>query len=100
MNAIAKIEVATLSIMTIEEGLAELCKFGNAGLSRLDRGGWHCVLKMFVSGEGVSFDVRSNFNHGSPIEAVRTCYDRMNATLIQLGKPKGEFTSATLDAGK
>jgi hypothetical protein len=50
MNAVTKSEDATLSIMTIEEGLAELCKFGNAGLSRLDNGGWHCVLKMFVSG--------------------------------------------------
>jgi hypothetical protein len=100
MNAIAKIEVATLSIMTIEEGLAELCKFGRPRLSQVDTGKWFCVLEMFVSGEGVAFEIKSGFDNATQIDAVRLCVDRMNAALNSLVKPKGEFISATLNTGK
>lgn len=68
---------------TVESYLNHLCKYGKPTLSKVDKG-WHCWLKMFISGEGISFDIRTSFKETSAFNAVSKCYELMNKALDDL----------------
>jgi len=59
----------------VERCLVELEKYGMPRLSKHDTG-WRCEIDVFVTGEGVSFDVVSRANK-TPKDAVNICFERL-----------------------
>ncbi len=47
---------------------------------------------MFVQGPGISFDIKSDFNHQKPIDAVALCLLRLENTMTDLKKMTKELT--------
>ncbi len=64
----------------LESSLNSLCSFGQPKLSKMDNG-WYCRIDMFVSSEGASFEIQSNFDHKTPSDAVNTLIERLQKTL-------------------
>lgn len=46
-------------------------------MSKIDSDGWYSRIEVFVSGEGVEFEVKSDFKMKSPVDAVNQCYRRL-----------------------
>ena len=67
----------------LEEILAELCKYGEPILHKLDDG-WICRVDFFVTGAGVQFKVGSDYDHPTPLEAAQVCFDRVKEALNKL----------------
>lgn len=59
-------------------------KFGKMRLVRMGDG-WFCSIDMNTNTTGTSFEVKSEFNHATPLVAARTCLDRMHTALEVLG---------------
>ena len=53
-----------------------LAALGAPVLRKMDDGKWNCSFR-FPSPEGVTAEVRSDFNHRSPQEALQKCIDRL-----------------------
>lgn len=70
---------------SLEDVLAELCKFGNPRVSNTGENEWYSSMKMFVTGEGVEFEIKSDFKSTSPLAAAQQCRDRMHSALKSLG---------------
>lgn len=69
---------------TLESILLDLSNYGKPQLIKLE--GWHCNLDMNSTAIGTTFTVRSA-RHGTPIEAVIECRERMHAALkVMAGK--------------
>lgn len=68
---------------TMEECLAELEKYGNPRVSKIS-GHWYSKIEVFVTGEGVKFDVASDFECASPRIAVNQCYIRLVAAFKKI----------------
>lgn len=67
---------------TLDEILANLQRFGKPRLGIYGGDGlWSCKVEMFVSGLGLSFDVRSEYDHATPLEAAEVCEKRMMQAL-------------------
>lgn len=62
---------------TLEALLDAMSCRGGPSLRRHDDGAWSCSVDMFVSATGASFKVRSDFDHGTHIEAATVCHERM-----------------------
>lgn len=62
---------------SIEECLIELEKYGFPRLSKVGNDGWHAHIKVFVTGKGVDFEVKSEFGINTPKIAVNQCYTRL-----------------------
>lgn len=75
-----------IDTMTLEEALDELSKFGDPRLGVY--GGWHCSIKVFVTGKGVQFEVKSGFDNHKPIDAVRVCLNRLKKALKEIKEGK------------
>ena len=58
--------------LSTDECLAEMAKYGLPRVFKMD-GGWHACIDVFVTGEGVSFEVRTSFKELSPNVAVNKC---------------------------
>lgn len=84
MNDIVKIKEANKSNLSLEGILENLSNYGRPSLSLHDRG-WHARLNVFVTGKGVEFDVKSEFTHATPKDAVNTLTDRLDKALSDLG---------------
>lgn len=70
---------------SLEECLRELQMFGKPKLGVYnDAMGWHCSINMFVVGEGIAFEVKSEFNHKTPLEAAKVCIERTYSALKDL----------------
>jgi hypothetical protein len=65
------------------EALKYLCNYGNPRVSRIN-GGWCSSMDMFVSGKGVEFEIKSEFNHKTPEKAVEQVIERMVDALKKL----------------
>ena len=66
-----------------EEKLVWLCRFGTPRVSR-HKGGWRCGIEMHVSAVGAQFEIGSEFNHGSPGEAIEVLIQRMLEALATI----------------
>ena len=77
---IVPIKDDALKNMDIQKELVEMLDYGRPSLSFIDTG-WYCRIKMNTNSKGATFDVRSDFNHGSPAEAIRVCRLRVKAAI-------------------
>ncbi len=66
----------TTTLSGLEESLIFLCSFGEPKLSKMSDG-WYARIDMFVSSKGASFEISSQFDHKTPMEAVNTLIDRV-----------------------
>lgn len=64
----------------LEQMLLDLAAFGKPRLSLQD-GGWHGWISMHVKAIGTSVDVRSEFDHKTPREALICCAKRVQEML-------------------
>lgn len=71
--------------MTTEELLIHLCQFGLPRLSKHDSG-WHARVDMHVSTAGTSFEIKSEFNHATPLSALELVTVRVSETLAYWNK--------------
>lgn len=58
------------------ELLSRLSEIGRPRVGRTDDGKWYAVV-VFPSPEGITAEVKSNFNHSSPDEALQQVIDRL-----------------------
>lgn len=76
--------------MDLESLLLQLAKYGQPRLGQYGTGsqGWHCSLNLFIPGEGVSMEVKSDHSSAemSPMEAATQCAERLAAVLEGLKK--------------
>ncbi len=61
---------------SIEACLLELEKYGNPWLAK-QKSGWFTSIDVFVTGEGVEFEVKSDFGHAKPKDALNQCFSRL-----------------------
>ena len=71
-------------LMSLEECLTELEKYGRPRLSKVSTGGWHACIDVFVTGKGVEFEVKSEFNCKNPVESANQCYQRLVKAIKQI----------------
>jgi hypothetical protein len=69
----------------LEELLDDLCRYGNPRISKMDNG-WHAKIEMHVASEGATFNIMSEFNHKTSIEAVLVLMQRTQQTISDLNK--------------
>lgn len=56
--------------------LNELAEIGRPRLSKMKGGNWHAVIE-FPAPAGVTAEVKSDFNHKTPSEALQCVHDRI-----------------------
>jgi hypothetical protein len=61
---------------SLEEVLLELERYGEPRVSKFKKG-WYSCVEVFVTGEGISFDVKSAHTCATPHDAASECYDRL-----------------------
>lgn len=66
--------------------LAQLAAIGAPMVRRMDSGGWTASVE-FPAPEGVTANVRSDFKHNSPDEALQVCIDRLGGLQDMLSVP-------------
>lgn len=66
--------------------LGEMSQFGKVTLGQYvtNDSSWHCSVKMFVVGQGISFEVKSSFDHLTPVSAVKECMQRLYEAMSKL----------------
>ncbi len=69
----------------LEQILLHLCRFGRPRLSRMDRG-WHCWVSMHVQAVGAAVEIKSEFDHATPLESAQVCLDRVQAVVRDISK--------------
>ena len=83
-NEAFKIEQATT-----DECLIELRKYGKPRLGMWGSSrGWHACIDVFVTGKGVEFEVKSEFTHSTPKEALNVCYNRLMEAVQKIKETK------------
>jgi hypothetical protein len=80
--------------MDLQDEIHELSKFGKVTLGQYATTGWHCGLKLFMVGKGVEIDVKSDFNHPTPREAVRQAAERLADALREAGDTSRRLESS------
>lgn len=68
--------------LSVEEILYKLCSAGNPVIRKMD-GGWMCGVDMHVAAAGTTFNVRSEFDCKTQLDAARQCAERVLKTLSQ-----------------
>ena len=63
--------------------LLDTHRFGRMRVSRFSNG-WYACIEMNTNTTGTAFEVKSNHDHATPLEAVGECICRMNAALKAL----------------
>jgi hypothetical protein len=69
----------------LQEELVVLLKYGHPRISH-HKGGWYCHVEMNTNTVGSKFDISSEFNHETPLSALKQCKERIDNTLKQIGK--------------
>lgn len=77
MSDIAEISAFRVEPMPLEECLLELAKYGNPRVCKMDNG-WYSRIDVFVTGEGVNFEVKSEHNHRTAKDAANECYQLLH----------------------
>ena len=70
----------------IEDRLIWLCRFGEPRVLKMS-GGWHACIEMNTNTTGSKFEVRTDFNCGSPYESIDQLISRMCEALAALARP-------------
>ncbi len=67
----------------LQEILTSLVKYGKPRVSFHTGGtsGWYCCVDMNTNTVGTNFEVKSEFHHKSPIEAVKECKARIETAI-------------------
>ena len=87
MDLIKKENEVILKDKGLEGLLLMIAKHGKASLWQLPNGSWSCRSEMRVTSVGVTFQIKSDFDHKTPTEAARTCLFRITETLAKYGIP-------------
>lgn len=69
--------------LSLEDMLENLCSYGKPKVSMMSEG-WLASIEMHVSSKGTTFNIRSEFNHTTPTEAVIVLVDRVDKALRDL----------------
>ncbi len=64
--------------------LLDLARFGEPMLW-LMRSGWFCKIEVTLSIEGAKFEVKSESDHKTPMEALIKCEDRLKSAISKIG---------------
>lgn len=80
----AEFERLSRQLKTLDGLLDAMGQRGNPWLAKLG-GGWHCWVEMFVSVTGSKFEIKSEYDHPTPIAAARECHQRVIDALSKLG---------------
>lgn len=75
--------------LPLDECLERLEKYGEPRLSKNDIG-WHCAIDVFVTGEGVRFEVKTGFREKTPTGAANLCYQLLIKALDKIRKGGAE----------
>ncbi len=75
-----------LDSLTTDEALEKLESYGSPRLGKYD--GWHCAINVFVTGKGVSFEVKTDFKQSSPNLAARECLRLLFSALKDIKETK------------
>ena len=70
--------------MPLEECLTELEKYGRPSLRKVNGSGWRTSIDVFVTGQGVEFEVKSNLDCETPVIAANECYQRLVKAIKQI----------------
>jgi hypothetical protein len=74
----------------LEKLLTELAKYGQVRMGQFgtNSSGWHCYMELFVPGEGVRMEVKSDHSSANmtPMEAATQCAERLQAILEGIKK--------------
>ena len=74
----------TKSALALEVMLDALTKYGKPRLMHMGDGR-HCCVQMYVTAEGVDFEVKTGFKHKTPSEAAEECCRRLDKVLRGMG---------------
>jgi len=76
--------------MDLESLLLQLAKYGQPRLGQYGTNsrGWHCSLDLFIPGEGVKMEVKSDHSSAdmTPMEAATQCAERLQGVLEGIKK--------------
>lgn len=72
----------------LEDLLKEMSKFGQITLGQLDSGKWYCRAQMFIHGDGISFVIKSELDHVSPLNAAHCAFGRMQSAFNDIEKTR------------
>ena len=84
--------------MTTDEILADLYRYGMPRLGvygNASGNGWHCCVDLWIAGDGISFEVKSDFRMGTAHEAAVQCWARLQAALASLDDKKAQANKAS-----
>lgn len=87
MDLIKKENDVILKDKGLEGILLTIAKHGKLSLWQLPNGSFSCRCEMRVNSVGVTFEIKSDFNHKTPTEAARLCLFRIAETLAKYGVP-------------
>jgi len=83
------LKLPTFEIKLEDKGLEGLlltiAKHGKVRLNQFADGTWVCTCEMRVNSAGVTFEIKSDFNHKTPTEAAMLCLFRITETLAKYG---------------
>lgn len=71
--------------LTLEEHLEKMAYYGKPRVSLVSNG-WHSSIEMNTNTTGTTFEIRSDFDHASPLMAVKQCHERIVSVLKELSK--------------
>ena len=72
---------------SLEDILIEFENYGEPRLSKL-KSGWYSSVEVFVTGKGISFDVKSDYEWATPHGAASQCYDRLMLAIKSIKETK------------
>ena len=61
----------------LEDTLLVLAGMGRPSLRRLSKG-WYCGIELPAASVGVELEIRSEYDHPTPLDAARECLIRVN----------------------
>ena len=68
----------------IGSALKELQRYGTPRLACMTDGEWHANIDIFITGQGISFKIASEFNHPTPEAAMHELKQRVQTSLTEL----------------
>ena len=85
--SLIKNEETTTSRVTEDLGglLMEMLRYGHPRVSHL-QGGWYSIVEMNTDTVGAKFDIKSEFDHPTPLSAAKECHERIITALKALNK--------------
>jgi hypothetical protein len=73
---------------SLEELLEFLCRYGEPMMWK-GKAGWHCKIEVFVTGQGMKFEISSDSKHPTLHEAAECCIKRLVEAFTAIEKNAG-----------